>query len=169
MKICIFYTSPKLGDIILQLPFIKAISDNYKTKVTICINKNINIKKILEDQSYIDMVIENPFRRGKFFILDIMHLTKELNNKNFSSAFILEKTKGPAIACRLANISNIYGFGIGSQKYLVDKSFALTKGDLKYNYTEQSLKFLKKFNIEINFEENFLSLDRKDKNNFENK
>ena len=169
MRICIFYTSPKLGDIILQLPFIKAISDNYKTKVTICINKNINIKKILEDQNYIDMVIENPFRRGKFFILDIMHLTKELNNKNFSSAFILEKTKGPAIACRLANISNIYGFGIGSQKYLVDKSFALTKGDLKYNYTEQSLKFLKKFNIEINFEENFLSLDRKDKNNFENK
>ncbi len=169
MRICIFYTSPKLGDIILQLPFIKAISDNYKTKVTICINKNINIKKILEDQNYIDMVIENPFRRGKFFILDIMHLTKELKNEKFSSAFILEKTKGPAIACRLANISNIYGFGIGSQKYLVDKSFALIKGDLKYNYTEQSLKFLKKFNIEINFEENFLSLDRKDKNNFENK
>ena len=79
MRICIFYTSPKLGDIILQLPFIKAISDHYKTRVTICINKHINIKKILESQNYIDTVIENPFRRGKFFILDIMHLTKNPN------------------------------------------------------------------------------------------
>ena len=169
MKICIFYTSPKLGDIILQLPFIKAISDYYKTKVTICINKNINIKKILENQNYIDMVIENAFRRGKFFILDVMNLTKELHKKKFNHAFILEKTKGPAIACKLAKISNVYGFGIGSQKYLVDKSFALTKHDLKYNYTVQSIKFLKKFNIEVNFDDNFLFLDRKAKNNFENK
>ena len=168
MKICIFYTSPKLGDIILQLPFIKAISDNYKTKVTICINKNINIKKILEDQSYIDMVIENPFRRGKFFILDVVSLTKELHKKKFNYAFILEKTKGPAIACKLARISNIYGFGIGSQKYFVDKSFALTKSDLKYNYTVQSIKYLKKFNMEVNFDDNFLFLDRKVKKNFEN-
>ena len=169
MKICIFYTSPKLGDIILQLPFIKAISDNYKTKVTICINKNINIKKILEGQSYIDMVIENPFRRGKFFILDVMSLAKELHEKKFNYAFILEKTKGAAIACKLAKISNVYGFAIGSQKYFVDKSFALTKYDLKYNYTVQSIKFLKKFNIDVNFDDNFLILDQKVKNNFENK
>ena len=168
MRICVLYSSPKLGDLILQLPFIKAISDNYKTKVTICINKNINIKKILEDQSYIDMVIENPFRRGKFFILDVMSLIKELHKKKFNYAFILEKTKGPAIACKLAKINNVYGFGIGSQKYFVDKSFALTKYDLKYNYTVQSIKFLKKFNIEVNFDDNFLFLDRKVKNNFEN-
>ena len=169
MKICIFYTSPKLGDIILHLPFIKAISDKYKTKVTICINKKINIKKILEKQSYIDMVIENSFRRGKFFIFDVISLTNSLYKKKFNYAFILEKTKGPAIACKLAKISKVYGFGIGSQKYFVDKSFTLTKSDLKYNYTTQSTKFLKKFNIEINFDDNFLFLDQKDKNNFKNK
>ena len=37
MSICIFYTSPKLGDIILQLPFVKAISDNF----------DINNKKVI--------------------------------------------------------------------------------------------------------------------------
>ena len=169
MRICIFYTSPKLGDIVLQLPFIKAISDNYKTKVTICINKSINLKKILEDQSYIDTVIENPFRRGKFFFLDVMYLFKELSKKKFNFAFILEKTKGPAIACKLAKIKNIYGFGIGSQKYLVNKFFTLTKDDLRYNFTEQSKKFLNKFNIKINFDDKFLILNQKDKYNFKNK
>ena len=98
-----------------------------------------------------------------------MSLTKELHQKKFNYAFILEKTKGAAIACKLAKISNVYGFGIGSQKYFVDKSFALTKPDLKYNYTVQSIKFLKKFNIEVNFNDNFLFLDRKVKNNFGNK
>ena len=111
MRICVFYTSPKLGDIILQLPFIKAISDNYKTKVTICINKHVNIKKLLEMQSYIDTVIENPFRRGKFF--------------------------------------------------------TLTKEDLKYNYTSQSMKCLEKLTIPGNINYNFLALDKNEKNIFE--
>mgnify|MGYP001418768873 CR=1 FL=1 len=63
MKICVFYTSPKLGDIILQLPFIKAISDHYKTKVIVCVNKHVNIKDILVKQEYVSLVIENPFRK----------------------------------------------------------------------------------------------------------
>ena len=46
MKICIFYTSPKLGDLILQLPAIKAISEKFNTKVSICINAHIGIKNI---------------------------------------------------------------------------------------------------------------------------
>ena len=53
MKICIFYTSPKLGDIILQLPFVKAIAKHYKTKVILCINSHIKIKNLLENQEYI--------------------------------------------------------------------------------------------------------------------
>ena len=69
MRICIIYSSPKLGDIILQLPFIKAISVHYNKKVTLCINQNINIQNILEKQNYIDSVIVNPFRRGRFFFM----------------------------------------------------------------------------------------------------
>ena len=73
MKICVFYTSPKLGDIILQLPFIKAISTHYKVKITLCINSHIKIKSILENQKYISNIIENPFRRGRFFFQDILY------------------------------------------------------------------------------------------------
>ena len=58
MNICIFYTSPKLGDIILQLPFIKAISNYYKTKVVLCINSHIKIKNILENQEYISNIMK---------------------------------------------------------------------------------------------------------------
>ena len=65
MKICIFYTSPKLGDLILQLPAIKAISEKFNTKVSICVNTHIRIKKIIKEQEYIDDGIENYFKRGR--------------------------------------------------------------------------------------------------------
>ena len=158
MKICVFYSSPKLGDIFLQLPFIKAISEKYKTKVTICINKHLNIKKILKEQDYIDDVIENYFRRGSFFLLDLYKLSSELRNKNFDYALILEKTKGPALACKLAKIKKIYGFGIGSQKYFVNRKVRLNKNDLRFNYTKQSKKFLHQMNIYVNFDKKFLNL-----------
>ena len=160
MKICIFYTSPKLGDLILQLPFIKAIANKNKVKITLCVNKHIAIKNILEKQDYIEDVIENPFRRGKYFVLDIFNLISKLRTKKFHQVYILEKTKGAAIASVLAGIKNIYGFGIGSQKFFVNKSIRLKKNDLKYNYTEQSIRFLSKLNIKYNFDQKFLTLDK---------
>ena len=85
MEICVFYTSPKLGDIILQLPFVKAIAKHYNVNVTLCINKNINIGKILQKQSYINSIIENPFRKGRFFLSDVFNLSKKLNEKVYLS------------------------------------------------------------------------------------
>ena len=159
MKICVFYTSPKLGDLILQLPFIKAISKKYQTKVSICINAHINIKTILQEQDYIDEVIENYFRRGKFFFYDLFSLVFELKKKNFDLTYILEKTKAPAIASVISKINKIYGFGIGSQKYFVNNLDKLSRDDLKYSYTEQSIRFLTKMNIDISFEDKFLNLN----------
>ena len=166
MNICILYSSPKLGDLILQLPFIKAIANKYKSKVSLCINQHVNIKGILKNQDYIDCVIESPFRRGAFFFPDIFRLSKELKKKNFKYAFVLEKTKGPVLACKLVGIKNIFGFGIGSQKYFVNSSITLIKDDLRYNYTEQSIKFLKKLDIQYDFNDKFLSLDQKEKKHF---
>ena len=166
MQICILYTSPKLGDLILQLPFIKAIAKNYKTQVTICINKHINIKKILEKQPYIGSVIENSFRRGLYFFSDLLELTDDLKKRKINCAFVLEKTKGPVIACRLAGIKTVFGFGIGSQKYFVNQSVKLVKNDLRYNYTEQSIKFMQKLNFSYNFNESFLILDDNEKTLF---
>ena len=166
MKICIFYTSPKLGDIILQLPFIKAIAKKYNVKINLCINRHLALKNILERQDYIESIIENSFRRGKFFFSDVLELRNNLKNKNINLAFILEKTKGPVIACKLAGIRNIYGFGIGSQKYFVNRSINLEKKDLRFNYTEQSIKFLNKLGISYNFKDNFISLNHNDKKNF---
>ena len=162
MKICIFYTSPKLGDLILQLPFIKAISERYNSKVSICINKHLGFKNILINQEYIEDVIESFFRRGTSFISDIYNLSRDIKKKNFDTVFILEKTKGPALASILAGIKKIYGFGIGTQIFFVNKQIRLKRNDLRFNYTEQSIKFCNQLNIKYNFKDKFLVLEQKD-------
>ena len=58
-----------------------------------------------------------------------------MKKEKIDCAFILEKTKAPAIACKIAKIDKIYGFGIGSQKFFVDSSVGLSKSDLRYNLT----------------------------------
>ena len=158
MNICVIYSSPKLGDIILQLPFLKAISDKYNKKIIVCINKHISIKEILEEQDYIECVIENAFRKGRFFFQDVLKLANNLKKKRVTKVFIFEKTKGPAIAAKLSGIQEIYGFGIGSQKYLVDRSIGLEKNDLRYNYSHQSEKFLSKLDIITKYDQTFLNL-----------
>ena len=158
MDICVIYSSPKLGDIILQLPFLKAISDKYNKKLIVCINKHISIKEILEQQDYIECVIENAFRKGRFFFQDVLKLANNLKKKRITKVFIFEKTKGPAIAAKLSGVQEIYGFGIGSQKYLVDRSIGLEKNDLRYNYSHQSEKFLNKLNIITKYDQTFLNL-----------
>ena len=48
-KICIVYTHHKLGDLIWQLPYIKAISDHYDQKVDLVVRKKTQAKDILKD------------------------------------------------------------------------------------------------------------------------
>ena len=48
-KICIVYTHHKLGDLIWQLPYIKAISDHHNEKIDLIVRKKTQAQNILKD------------------------------------------------------------------------------------------------------------------------
>ena len=62
-KICIVYTHHKLGDLIWQLPYIKAISEHYNINVDLILRKKTQAKDILKDLKYIDNINYNDFRK----------------------------------------------------------------------------------------------------------
>ena len=84
------------------------------------------------DQDYIDDVIESYFRRGSLFFYDILKLTSQLKKKQFDYAFILEKTKGPAIACTLAKINKIYGSKAQSKNWSASEKEKILEALRKY-------------------------------------
>ena len=56
-KICIVYTHHKLGDLIWQLPIIKAISDHHNQKIDLIVRKKTQAKNILTNLKHINLYI----------------------------------------------------------------------------------------------------------------
>ena len=148
-KICIVYSHHKLGDLIWQLPYIKAISEHHKNSVDLILRNKTQGKKILKDLNHIETVHYNNFRKGINYWIDVLKLFNIFFKNKYSYVYLLDKVNKPAIAAKLAGIRNIIGPGIKNQKkWLTIKNFLEDK-DFKLNYSEQSQKLLKINKIQI--------------------
>ena len=148
-KICIVYTHHKLGDLIWQLPYIKAISDHHDSKVDLIVRKKTQAKNILKDIKHINLINYNNFRKGIYYWIDVLKLSKIFFINKYSHVYILDKVNKPAIAARLCGVKNIIGPGIGNQKKWLTIDKFLTNEDWQLSYSEQSQKFLKTNSIKL--------------------
>ena len=149
-KICIVYTHHKLGDLIWQLPYIKAISEHHSQSVDLILREKTQAKNILKDVTHINFISYNNFRKGIFYWIDVFKLIKIYLKKKYSHVYILDKVNKPAIAAKLSKIKNIIGPGIGNQKKWLTIDNVLNDTDKNLNYSEQSQKILKLNNIKLN-------------------
>ncbi|SMF77150.1 glycosyltransferase family 9 protein [Candidatus Pelagibacter sp. HIMB1321] len=168
-KICIVYTHHKLGDLIWQLPYIKAISEYHQTKISLVVRKKTQAKNILKDLEHIKYIFYNDFRKGIYYFIDTLKLYKIFKKENFDFVYILDKVNKPAIAAKLAGIQNVIGPGLRNQKKWLTNKHYLEEDDWKKNYSEQSQKFLmlnsiplKNFFPEINIDTKEFEKDNQD-------
>ena len=161
-KICIVYTHHKLGDLIWQLPYIKAISEHHSQSVDLILREKTQAKNILKDVTHINFISYNNFRKGIFYWIDVFKLIKIYLKNKYSHVYILDKVNKPAIAAKLSKIKNIIGPGIGNQKKWLTINNVLNDADKNLNYSEQSQKILKLNNIKLNnlYPELEINLDR---------
>ena len=148
-KICIVYTHHKLGDLIWQLPYIKAISEHHNNKIDLIVREKTQAKNILKDIPHINLINYNNFRKGLFYWIDVFKLVKIFFKNKYSHVYILDKVNKPAIAAKLCGIKNIIGPGIGRQKKWLTVKKYLTNEDWKLSYSEQSQKILNINSIKI--------------------
>ena len=148
-KICITYSHHKLGDLIWQLPYIKAISDHHNKKIDLIVRVKTQAKEILKDHNYINVIHYNNFRKKIFYWIDVFKLKKIFAKENYSHVYILDKINKPAVAAKLAGIKNIIGPGIKRQKKWLTNKYFLEDKDWYLSYSEQSQKLLKLNNINI--------------------
>ena len=149
-EICIVYTHHKLGDLIWQLPYIKAISEHYNKRVDLILREKTQAKKILKYEKYINNINYNNFRKGIFYWIDVWKLVQIYKENKYSHVYILDKVNKPAIAAKISGIKNIIGPGIGNQKKYLTTDIVLNDDDWKLNYSEQSKKLLKLHKINLN-------------------
>lgn len=148
-KICIVYTHHKLGDLIWQLPYIKAISIHHNKKIDLIVRKKTQAKNILKDLNHINKIFYNNFRKGFFYWVDVIKIMKIYFQNKYEYVYILDKVNKPAIAAKFLGIKNIIGPGIGNQKRWLTINNFLTDNDWKNTYSEQSQKLLKINSIKL--------------------
>ena len=150
-KICIVYSHSKLGDLIWQLPYIRAISDHHKEKVDLVVRSKTQSKKILCDTDYINNIFYNDFRKSLYYWIEVIKLFILFKKNNYEFIYFLDKINRPVIAAYFAKIPNRIGLGIDNQKKWLTNKYYLNKEDkLSLDYSDQSKKFLKLNNIRIN-------------------
>ena len=166
-NICLVYTHHKLGDLIWQLPYIKAISEHHKQKVDLIVREKTQAKNILKDLNHINLINYNNFRKGFFYWVDVYKLIKIYLKNKYSHVYILDKVNKPAVAAKICGIKNIIGPGVGNQKkWLTVKNF-LNEEDCNLSYSEQSQKMLSINSISLNeiYPNIYIDIDRLKNNN----
>ena len=148
-NICVIYTHHKLGDLIWQLPYVKAISDHHNQEIDLIVREKTQAKNILKDLSHINLIHYNNFRTGIFYWIDVIKLIWIYLKNKYNYIYILDKVNKPAVAAKICGIKNIIGPGIGNQKKWLTVKNYLTQEDLSISYSEQSQKMLSINSISI--------------------
>ena len=119
MKILAIQNRMGIGDTVIFLPFIKAISNNYDTAISILVNKNSKAEEFLYETPYIDKIItlERNNKNGRHDgFTGSINLIKELRKYKFDTVFIFNSSLRYKIISKLSGIKKIYQYPLFQKK-----------------------------------------------------
>ena len=152
MQILIIQPKIGMGDMIIYLPYIHAISKKYKKSVSLLVKDNSRAKELLADDNHINEII--TLRKEMDGVGGIFKLTNELKKRNFDKIFIFNSSLRYNLIARLTGIESIYQYPLFRSKDNIMLSAKIFTEDItnKVISTEPNL-IIKK--IDNNLDKNF--------------
>ena len=114
MQILIIQPKIGMGDMIIYLPYIHAISKKYKKSVSVLVKDNSRAKELLADDNHINEII--TLRKELDGMDGIFKLSNELKKRNFDKIFIFNSSLRYNLIARLAGIKSIYQYPLFRSK-----------------------------------------------------
>ena len=139
MKILAVQNRKGIGDTVIFLPFIKAISEKYSVPVDILVRNNSKADQFLFDTKYINnihiLARNDQFKNDHDGLLGAMNLIKDLKCKNFDKIFIFNSSLRFNLVARLAGIKEIFQYPLfkKNKQHITEtaKSFLKNSIDIK--------------------------------------
>ncbi len=142
MKILAVQNRMGIGDTVIFLPFIEAISKKFKTPVSLLVQENSKSEQYLKQTEYIDKIIIlernnkiKDLRHNGF--LGSLRLANELKKYKFDKIFIFNSSLRFNIIARLSFIKEIYQFPLfqkkGQNMIKASRELILSKLDINVN------------------------------------
>ena len=166
MRILTVQNRMGIGDMVIFLPFIQAISKRFATPVSILVKENSKAIEFLQNDPSIDQIIildrSNKTKNGRHDgIIGSYYLAKDLKNFDFDKIFIFNSSLRFNLIARAANIKDVYQYPlfqkknqhiINAAKKFIKKELNLEiENDPKISVNDQLIKDAKlRYRIEDN-------------------
>ena len=166
MRILAVQNRMGIGDMVIFLPFIEAISKKFGVPVNILVKENSKAVQFLQNNKSINQIIildrDNKLKNGRhdgFF--GIYNLAKDLKKYNFNKIFIFNSSLRFNLIAKIAGIKDIYQYPLfqkknqhiiyTAQKFISKELDLVVESDPKILISNQSIKDAKsKYKINSN-------------------
>jgi len=119
MKILAIQNRMGIGDMVIFLPYIEAISKKYSVPLTILVKESSKASQFLSNNKYINEIItldrKNKIGSHNGFVGSI-RLANEIKKYNFDKVFIFNSSLRFNLICKLAKIKKIYQYPLFKKK-----------------------------------------------------
>ena len=120
MKVLVIQPKIGMGDMVIYLPYIHAISKKYQMPVSILVKENSRANQLLAEDQHIDEIIlldRSKNNSGSHDgLLGFIKLSKEIKLKNFDKVFIFNSSLRYLLISKLAGIKNISQYPLFRKK-----------------------------------------------------
>ena len=119
MKILAIQNRMGIGDMVIFLPFIEAISKKFNSPVSILVKENSKALEYLEKNKYIEKILilergnNNSHHDG---IIGSFNLAKDLKKYGFEKVFIFNSSLRFRLICKIAGIKEIFQYTLFQKK-----------------------------------------------------
>ena len=141
MKILVVQNRMGIGDTIIFLPFIKALSKKFNSPISLLAKKNSKADQYLHQTNYIDKILflerdrENNKKHDGF--LGSLNLIKDIRKYNFNKIIIFNSSLRFNLIAKFSGIRDVYQYPLFQKN--------------KQHIIDTPKKFLKeKFNLDVN-------------------
>ena len=114
MKVLIIQAKMGIGDMVIYLPYIHAISKKNKRSVSVLVKDSSRAKDLLAEDNHINEIIN--LEKNMDGMKGIFKLSKELKKRNFDKIFIFNSSLRYNLIARLAGIKSIYQYPLFRSK-----------------------------------------------------
>ena len=120
MKVLVIQPKIGMGDMVIYLPYIHAISKRHQAPVSILVKENSRASQLLADDSHIKEIIILDRTKDNSGVHDgisgFFKLSRELKLKKFDKVFIFTSSLRYLLISKIAGITNIYQYPLFRKK-----------------------------------------------------
>jgi len=140
MKILVIQNKMGIGDMVIYLPFIEAISKKFNTPVSILVKESSKAEHFLKDINFINKIIildrNNKLKSGRHEgFIGFYNLVRDLKQNNFDKVFIFNSSFRFYLIARIAGIKDIHQYPLLQKKnqHVIKVAKNLLKKSLELN------------------------------------